>query len=573
MKKRIVTMLLALSLASGLLAGCGESTASSAAAESAKPESAAAPTQETAAAPESAQEAEPSTAEESQVEEAVEFQLAETVDLPITDEVTTFSMWCGAPPGGLSVVGSPIMEYITEKTNISLELLEQNMMTANEKFNLMVASQDYPDIISGFDESYSGGAVKGYEDDVIIDLTDLMEENAPNYMAYIQQDQQNYRDAYNDDGQMLFMNGYNDYYVQARGNVIRQDLLDKLGLDIPVTYDDYHNVLEAFKNDGIEYPIWMPQAVQGGALLSAGFGVSGYTLQQSGTHFFQKDGTVYSSFLTEEYKEFLKLMAQWYSEGLMAKDFYAIVDDMGSASEPAILNGNVGMWYHMADKIGTYNKSASVEGFHAVGLADAVQREGDISHFYQNEGSSKTTNKGISISVQAEDPENILRFFDWFFTKEGSTVANYGIEGTSFEYDAEGNPQYTDLIANNPDYTFQQIALLYCWADIPTIVDRDRSFQATYTQDSLDAIELYGKNTDGAYEMPTRLSFTAAESDEYASTIGDIETRADEQIVRFVIGELNFDSDWDDFVQELKDMGLERCVELKQDALDRYDQR
>ena len=566
-------MLLALSLASGLLAGCGESTASSAAAESAKPESAAAPTQETAAAPESAQEAEPSTAEESQVEEAVEFQLAETVDLPITDEVTTFSMWCGAPPGGLSVVGSPIMEYITEKTNISLELLEQNMMTANEKFNLMVASQDYPDIISGFDESYSGGAVKGYEDDVIIDLTDLMEENAPNYMAYIQQDQQNYRDAYNDDGQMLFMNGYNDYYVQARGNVIRQDLLDKLGLDIPVTYDDYHNVLEAFKNDGIEYPIWMPQAVQGGALLSAGFGVSGYTLQQSGTHFFQKDGIVYSSFLTEEYKEFLKLMAQWYSEGLMAKDFYAIVDDMGSASEPAILNGNVGMWYHMADKIGTYNKSASVEGFHAVGLADAVQREGDISHFYQNEGSSKTTNKGISISVQAEDPENILRFFDWFFTKEGSTVANYGIEGTSFEYDAEGNPQYTDLIANNPDYTFQQIALLYCWADIPTIVDRDRSFQATYTQDSLDAIELYGKNTDGAYEMPTRLSFTAAESDEYASTIGDIETRADEQIVRFVIGELNFDSDWDDFVQELKDMGLERCVELKQDALDRYDQR
>ena len=575
MRKRIVTMLLALSLVSGMLAGCGTTAASSGAAESTQALATAeqqpqtsAPVQEAekSAAPEASQQ-------ESLAEETPAFELAETVDLPITDEVTTFSMWCSAPPGGLSVVGSPIMEYITDKTNISLELLEQNMMTANEKFNLMVASQDYPDIISAFDESYSGGAIKGYEDDVIMDLTDLMEENAPNYMAYIQQDQQNYRDAYNDDGQMLFMNGYNDNYVQARGNVIRQDLLDKLGLDTPVTYEEYHDVLEAFKNDGIEYPIWMPQALQGGALLSAGFGVSGYTLQQSGTHFFQKDGTVYSSFLTEEYKEFLQLMAQWYSEGLMAKDFYAIVDDMGSASEPEILNGNVGVWYHMADKIGTYNKSSSVEGFHAVGIADAVQQEGEISHFYQNEGSSKTTNKGISISVQAEDPEDILKFFDWFFTKEGSTVANYGIEGTSFEYDAEGNPQYTDLIANNPDYTFQQIALLYCWADIPTIVDRDRSFRATYTQDSLDAIELYGKNTDGAYEMPTRLSFTAAESDEYASTIGDIETRADEQIVRFVIGELNFDSDWDDFVQELKDMGLERCVELKQAALDRYYER
>ena len=575
MRKRIVTMLLAVSLISGMLAGCGTTAASSGSAESTQASTTSEQQPQTSAPVQEAEEsaAPEASQQESLAEETPAFELAETVDLPITDEVTTFSMWCSAPPGGLSVVGSPIMEYITSKTNISLELLEQNMMTANEKFNLMVASQDYPDIISAFDESYSGGAVKGYEDDVIMDLTDLMEENAPNYMAYIQQDQQNYRDAYNDDGQMLFMNGYNDNYVQARGNVIRQDLLDKLGLDTPVTYEEYHDVLEAFKNDGIEYPIWMPQALQGGALLSAGFGVSGYTLQQSGTHFFQKDGTVYSSFLTEEYKEFLQLMAQWYSEGLMAKDFYAIVDDMGSASEPEILNGNVGVWYHMADKIGTYNKSSSVEGFHAVGIADAVQQEGEISHFYQNEGSSKTTNKGISISVQAEDPEDILKFFDWFFTKEGSTVANYGIEGTSFEYDAEGNPQYTDLIANNPDYTFQQIALLYCWADIPTIVDRDRSFRATYTQDSLDAIELYGKNTDGAYEMPTRLSFTAAESDEYASTIGDIETRADEQIVRFVIGELNFDSDWDDFVQELKDMGLERCVELKQAALDRYYER
>ena len=69
------------------------------------------------------------------------------------------------------------------------------------------------------------------------------------------------------------------------------------------------------KMTALNIPIWMPQALQGGALLSAGFGVSGYTLQQSGTHFFQKDGTVYSSFLTEEYKEFLQLMAQWYSEG------------------------------------------------------------------------------------------------------------------------------------------------------------------------------------------------------------------------------------------------------------------
>ena len=570
--KKLITMLLCVSLCLGALAGCGSSTGSaSTAAGSSAPADKTETTQ--TAAPETNTVASAAEEEASQEESTGDFQIAQTKDLPIADEVTTFTMWCGAPPGGASVMGAPIMDYITEKTNISLELLEQNMMSGDEKFNLMIASQDYPDIISGFEESYTGGAVKAYEDDVIVDLTDLMEEYAPNYMAYIQQDQENLRDAYNDDGQMLVMNGYNDEYVQARGNVIRQDLLDKLGLDTPVTYEDYHDVLEAFKNDGVKYPIWMPQALQAGALLSEGYGVSGYTLQKTGTHFFQKDGTVYSSFLTDEYKEYLETMAQWYKDGLMAKDFYAIVDDMGSTSEGEILNGNVGVWYHMADKIGTYNESSAVDGFHAVGVADAVQEEGDIVHFYQNEGKSKSTNKDIAISVQADDPELILSFFDYFFTKEGADIANYGIEGESFNYDENGVPQYTDLIANNPDYTLQQISLQYTWSDIPTIVDRDRSFAPTYTQDSLEAIDLYTKSTDGAYEMPSRLSFTTDESEEYASTIGDIETRADEQIVRFVIGELNFDSDWDDFVQELKDMGLERCVELKQAALDRYYER
>ena len=204
--KKLITMLLCMSLCLGALAGCGSTAGSSTAANSAAPADQTENTQ--TAAPETVTSA--AEEETSQKESTGDFQIAQTKDLPIADEVTTFTMWCGAPPGGASVVGSPIMSYITEKTNISLELLEQNMMSGDEKFNLMIASQDYPDIISGFEESYTGGAVKAYEDDVIVDLTDLMEEYAPNYMAYIQQDEENLRDAYNDDGQMLVMNGYND---------------------------------------------------------------------------------------------------------------------------------------------------------------------------------------------------------------------------------------------------------------------------------------------------------------------------------------------------------------------------
>ena len=572
--KKTLALFLALTLSFGLLAGCG-GTAS--APESSTPVSVS--VQEPEAAPESPKETsapeEPASLAEEPLsaEEPEAFEIAETADLPISEAPFSFTMWAQAPPGGLNVVGSPIMEHITAKTNVTVELLEQSMDITNEKFNLMIASQDYPDAISGFEEAYVGGSVKAFEDDVIVDLTDLLAENAPNYMAYIQSDAQNYKDAFNDDGQMLVMHGFNDEYVQARGNVIRKDLLDKLGLEIPETYEEYHDVLMASKDDGVTYPIWMPPTIQSGAWLASGMGISGYNMS-TGTHFFQKDGTVYSSFLTQEYKEFLQMMNQWYAEGLFAKDFYAISDYFGQTSEAEILNGNVGLWNHMADKIGTFTKNAAVKGFQAVGLADAVREKGDISHFYQSEGSSKSTNRNIAISVDAQDPATILRFFDYFYTKEGSDMANYGVEGTSFNYDDGRVPHYTELLTDNPEgYTFQQVALLYCWVDIPTIVDRDRSFASTYSQESIDAIALYCSATDGAYEMPSRISFTTEESEEYASLIGDIETRADEMLLRFIIGEYNFQEDWDAFIDDITGMGLERCVELKQNALDRYYQR
>ena len=45
-----------------------------------------------------------------------------------------------------------------------------------------------------------------------------------------------------------------------------------------------------------------------------------------------------------------------------------------------------------------------------------------------------------------------------------------------------------------------------------------------------------------------------------------------EQLPEFVMGVKDM-SQWDSFVQTLKDMDIERCIELKQSALDRYQER
>ena len=40
------------------------------------------------------------------------------------------------------------------------------------------------------------------------------------------------------------------------GLVIRTDYLEQVGMDVPVTYDDWYNVLKAFKEKlGLKYPM------------------------------------------------------------------------------------------------------------------------------------------------------------------------------------------------------------------------------------------------------------------------------------------------------------------------------
>ena len=70
------------------------------------------------------------------------------------------------------------------------------------------------------------------------------------------------------------------------------------------------------------------------------------------------------------------------------------------------------------------------------------------------------------------------------------------------------------------------------------------------------------------------MSMTQEESKEYASLYTDIQTYYREASCQFITGVLDIDgTDWDDYLNVIDGMGIDRCVELKQAALDRYLER
>lgn len=148
-------------------------------------------------------------------------------------------------------------------------------------------------------------------------------------------------------------------------------------------------------------------------------------------------------------------------------------------------------------------------------------------------------------------------------------ITNYGIEGVTYEVNQNGEKRYTEFITNNPDDTFDNMRQLN-FGGMRGIEDNE-ALLAAYTEPLQEATELWFKMETSMSLLQT-LTMTAEEISTYSAVYSDILTYASSMITEFVIG-IRPLSEYEDFVQQLYDMGIETCITMKQAALDRYNAR
>ena len=138
---------------------------------------------------------------------------------------------------------------VTKNTGIKIVFDSPSIELSNERFNLMVTSGQYTDLATVME--YSGGGDKAIEDEVFLRLNELMDKHAPDYMAILNSDPNNLKDATTDMGnRWRFCQVTEGLQLQFAGLMIRQDWLDELGFsELPRTYDEMHDVLVAFRDN------------------------------------------------------------------------------------------------------------------------------------------------------------------------------------------------------------------------------------------------------------------------------------------------------------------------------------
>lgn len=456
---------------------------------------------------------------------------------------------------------TPLSQKLMEKFGCTIEYQHPAQGQDGEKFNLLVASGDLPDIIEyKWMTGYQGGPQKAIADGVIYPLD--IEKDAPNLYAYAKENPDVDKMMKTDDGQYFgypFIRG-DEYLLTSAGLIVREDWLQDLGLEMPETLDDWTNMLREFKaNKSSGAPIGssLTGAINQGAFVSA-FGI------QDG--FYLEDGKVVYGPVDDRYKDFLEFMNGWYKEGLIDQDY---ASPNAASAQANMLNGVNGVAFASCGSgIGRWMAAAPDDKFSVTGAKNPVMNKGEVPMFgnYQN----PVTGTVAVISMDAENKELCAKLLDYGYTEEGKMLFNFGIEGESYNM-VDGYPTYTEEITNNPDGLSMAVSMSrYTMSHAESCFIQDKRYMEQYAQLPQQKMALDNwMATDVAEHFLPPITLTMEQQMELISAIDNINTYKAEMQVKFITGVEPIEN-FDKFREGLKERQLDLYLQYQQEAYERY---
>ena len=584
-KKCYWTLLLCLSLILTCFAGCGAqpvSTSASAAESNAEHAEAVSQPEEPIEEPEPAQEvapeqqpeesaSEPESDAEAEVSEEPEEVLPE-ITYPLTDTPETLSMYCLACNfmGPLSSVSMEWDDFdcykqLEELTGVHMDFQAASFESYLTSFNIYIASGDIADLVINIGSRYVGGTTAALEDGVIVDLTPYLQEHAPDYYRMINGDEQLREAAYNREEQVLyFIAAYNEPGMK-NGNIVRGDWLDQLGLEIQ-NFDDLYTYLSAAKNQfGAEVPVYMTKT---SSEYSSAFGFKGYGVGNGDPCFYVVDGEIRTALNRPEYRDYLREMHKWYQEGLLYQDFATTsFDPHDNTLNQMIYNGQTAIWATQIEGLDDYEASSPDPNFISRPIVN-VTRDGGKDHNTAPE--YVISDSDICVSTSCENVPLAIEWMNYWYTEDGIRMYNYGPEGEAWHME-DGKVVLEDFVLDNEfGVDVSSFLRMYCpYGSFVGIYLRSRLTDYS-SQLQLDAARIWTEGVDGAYVIPTGVTVDAVSNEELSAKAADLMTYADTCIPKFIMGDMDIETQWDGYIETLESMGIADIIRIEQDAYDAY---
>jgi putative aldouronate transport system substrate-binding protein len=464
---------------------------------------------------------------------------------------------------------------LEKRTGITIKWIHPPIGQEQEQFNLVIASGDYPDMIFWDLGQVPGGPATLLSNNVILKLNDLVDQFAPNLKATYVRYPEARKQATRDDGtQYMFpFLQLDPATTRAGGPIIRRDWLVKLGLSSPKTIQDWYVVLKAFKEKD---PNGNGKADEIPLIAQKGNSLEGYTSWTAPfgiiQGFYNDHGVAKFGPIEYGYKLYLANMNKWYSEGLLDADF-ATCD--GKNFDAKVTSDRAGSYIgRINNTLGRYMTLVrpNIPTFDLIGTAWPIGPAGKPYNI-RSDMLAMASGTGTAITTKNKHVQETVRWLDYQYGTEGSLLMNWGIEGQSFTM-VNNKPQFTDYIAKNP----KGLALLDALAQFAP-----SSFQGNMAQEpeifyqsltwpqQRNTVKIWAAGGDTSLLLP-QISPSPEESKRMGAIMNDINTYVAEMSTKFIMGAEPV-SRFDEFVANIKNMGIEEALKIENAALSRYNNK
>lgn len=577
MKNKKLLKLLSLAAAGALmLTGCGGDSGSGSGSDAGTPSSET--TEE--GGEESSAESE-AGGEEEGGEEGGSEAAAGSITYPLNSDITvTWYAQDGINPHEkfVDATESPFHIGLAEKLGVNIEWsFPTTGADGNATTNTILAD---PATMPNIMVMYAMNNANQYiQDEIIWDLTDYIQEYAPDYYAWLQSNPAYDQAMKTDNGQYYAFGffredgGWNDTYL---GPVVRKDWLEECNLEVPKTISDFENVVRTFKE---KYGAYFNAADS--RFKSMGFSGSfgAYGGSDANWGWYVKDGKVGFGPSQPEWRSYVSWLNKMWEEGLIDQD---MISEDDTTIKDKIHNDKCGISYTSMGQMNNWNKEREADGKDPVwmGIPWPTGDDGTLSAVFGGPGIGTQTTV-ITKSADEETMKLCLQMLNYSYTDEGFLYWNYGNEGVSWEYDENGVPKWTSLVADDKDTDPMTKYNGSTWSG-PDI----QATNLLYLKNSQAAIEandtwfyVYGKDATekniavtSGWKWPVGVTFTTEEADELDRISQSIPTYVSESYTAFMNGSKDVDDDaaWDEYVKGLESYNLPRILELRQACYDRY---
>ena len=467
-----------------------------------------------------------------------------------------------------------VMGDLAEEADIDIEWQIYYSNDFGEQKALLFASDDLPDAFFGSCGLSDSDIVQNKEK--LLELTDLInEETMPNLMKIFEEDPTMRMACTDRNGQIYSLPKKIPFRPKLNTqNYINKEWLDNLNLEMPTNYDELKEVLIALKeqdadgdgdpNNEIPLSCCKPGYGSAFALLDS------FDLIERGDEHMSLDENDKVVFVPahEHYKEAVKYYRELWELGVMDEEFFTQDQAMYTAKLQKEGGSQVGIFSGW-----TADSQAGPNTKQFVQMPTLESPWGTKNA--QSIASTEYSDKELILNINCPDPEKVLRWADLFYDDLVSLQTFYGSISTG---QIKDNGDGTYELLTPEDNTLDTSAWMASPRDFgPKYMRKEFEEKVTLPTDQGDGLKLaedalnaqYADNPDLLHAWPGTIKFTDDEINERTALNVDINSYVEAQWAHWIT-EGGVEEEWDDYLQQLDAMGLQRLIEIDQGAYDAY---